>query len=1205
MGTFTDKLEIAFATQPMAAIPVWTDVSAYLRPEEIRVETRGRPDEFSEGQPCQFACVVDNTDGRFTQNLPTSPYYPNVRIGRRLRWSRTYSGSARTYVRFDGHVNEFPTAWQAPGGQFALAVITATDRLKRFGQVGELRSMVEEEILRETVTTLGGGATSLISDNDSGFEAGISNWAVGGGGTITATSEQAHSGSQSMKAVLDGTGGGLWAKNDGNTFAAAQTVSPGQILSTGAWFRAGGAAGSGTSYNKLIGFFTDTDEHYQLTDPATVPTGEFAYVSLHWNVAGIAGRIAAIRAANPGVKLLAYQNLGGMIAGPHTNNRPTTLVTQEQAAGHGTGGDDWRLHKASDSSVIVFNDFTYLQAAHIGRASYRTQATGHFAGIKADGFDGVFLDDVNTHPGHGFDTADAGHSSEFASDVAYRDAMVDAMGVLASAARAQGLLVVANVGVDPWTASQYDGYLSLLTNGSLDGACREFWINWGSSAVYYDGATWSDTMKYLTDAEAAGAWAMVNSYPLTTPDAQRSIRYGLASFYLHWNGTAPSGFGYNDGRPIGNYGDYRSLIGTPTEAKQLVSGTTADGAWMRHYTGGVAIANAKSTAGVVTFTLGGTYLDPSGTPVTSVGLDTKRGMVLLTPTGASARAWQPVLRYLDSLNNYVTQDNGPPVTVIDTAWTEGRHENRTVPSSPAGIAKVLAQVQTANGTVNGEVDYVDDMWLQRVDPATQSAVGPSAYYPLSEPDGATRAGNMAGSAQQPARIVQRGTGGELNFGQGTGPGFDQLPAPMFTPVNTTNGKYLAAALTTPIGGAALTLEGFFLARDSTITGRAIAVLETPSGIRVELQVDTGGRLRVLVDAYGLSLLQLASAIKVNDGHTHHAAVTLSVAGTTATTRLYLDGVQVNTGWARPLLSVGGFATLWIGGHKTGRLFDGTLSHVAAHSVALSPARIADHAHAGLDGLAGERTDQRIGRIADWAAIPPVDRDLDTGDGTVGAQATAGQQPTVAMRQAEAAESGVLFISGDGKLTFHRRSRRYNTTPAFTLDVAQGHLADELTFPGDDFGLVNDMTVTRAGGTAARAVNQASIDEHGLYRDSAEIACQTDDQAFSAAGWRVNSYGTPLLRVPSVTVDLVTLDRLNPGLAAAVLAATISTRFRITGLPAQAPTAQIDLMIEGISETVRLGRHLVSFNCSPASVWDVWQLGVAGHSELGVTTRVAQ
>lgn len=395
-------------------------------------------------------------------------------------------------------------------------------------------------------------------------------------------------------------------------------------------------------YNKIVGYYTDTDEHYNLTDATVEPLGKILYASLHWNVAGIAGRIAAIKAANPGIKLLAYQNLGGMIAGPHTNNRPTTLVTQEQAAAHGTGADDWRLHKQSDGTVITFNDFTFLQAANIARASYVTQAAGHFAAIKADGFDGVFLDDVNMTPGHGFNTADPGRSSEFASDNAYRDAVVSAMTNLAAAARAQGLIVVPNVGMDPWNTNHYSGFQSMLTNGSMDVVNREFWTNWNSSAVYFDGATWSDTMKVQTDAEAAGAAVMVNSYPLSTPDHTRSIRYGLASFYLHWDGVKASGFGYNDGRPLANVGNYRSLIGAPTEAKQLVSGTTADGAWMRHFTGGVVIANAKSTAGTVTFTLGGTYVDPNGAQVTSVGLDTKQGMVLLSPgpalSGAAAGA---------------------------------------------------------------------------------------------------------------------------------------------------------------------------------------------------------------------------------------------------------------------------------------------------------------------------------------------------------------------------------------------------------------------------------------------------------------------------------------------------------------------------------------------------------------------------------------
>ncbi|HEY3258963.1 MAG TPA: hypothetical protein VGJ95_01625, partial [Pseudonocardiaceae bacterium] len=144
------KIEVAFASQPMAASPTWTDISTYASAVNPLSISRGRPDEFSDVQPGTMSLLLNNADGRFTRGRVASPYYPNVRNGRRIRVSIIYSST--TYVRFDGHVNEWPTTWEeGTGGAQSWVTVTATDRSKRLGQTGELRSMVEEEILRDAI----------------------------------------------------------------------------------------------------------------------------------------------------------------------------------------------------------------------------------------------------------------------------------------------------------------------------------------------------------------------------------------------------------------------------------------------------------------------------------------------------------------------------------------------------------------------------------------------------------------------------------------------------------------------------------------------------------------------------------------------------------------------------------------------------------------------------------------------------------------------------------------------------------------------------------------------------------------------------------------------------------------------------------------------------------------------------------------------
>lgn len=484
----------------------------------------------------------------------------------------------------------------------------------------------------------------------------------------------------------------------------------------------------------------------------------------------------------------------------------------------------------------------------------------------------------------------------------------------------------------------------------------------------------------------------------------------------------------------------------------------------------------------------------------------------------------------------------------------------------------------------------------------------AVYYPLAEPNESITIASATKHTQAVGFIVQNGTGGTIEFGAGTGPGTDELSAVMFTPVNTSNGKLLRADLTQPIGHptSGVTLECWFRA-DSGIINRTIAILagyENGDPSYLQLGIGSDGKLHGTRIKDGVFKYDIISSTTVNDNETHHAVVKESDTGATATGQLFLDNVSQGTqAYSEPTLPA--YIRLRIGGDSFGpNLFTGTIAHVAAYSTALSTTRISDHYHAGKDGLAGERTDQRIGRIADYISYPTANRAFDIGDSTVGWQGTSGAQPLSAMQESEQTEFGVLFISMDDKLTFHGRSRRYNASVGLTLDAQQAaQLRRDLEFPGDDLGLTNDARITRARGPEMRAVNQDSIDLYGLYRSSRTVISETDNQAQAAADWLVNNYGEPKTRVTPITVDLYVLSQQNPSLVTTVLNAEISTKLRLANLPAQAPATTIDAFIEGWTETLGVAMWTIQFNCSPADFANVWELGVAGFSELGVTTRL--
>jgi hypothetical protein len=132
-------MEMAF-TQPFAASPTWTDVSAYVMLDMGITWHRGRADPLSLCQPGTSSWTFDNSDGRFVPNRSASPYYPNVKINRGVRFTAVWLGV--TYRMF----TQFTDPWQTDleGGLKPISPMTATDRFKMFARKKLSRMYVEE-----------------------------------------------------------------------------------------------------------------------------------------------------------------------------------------------------------------------------------------------------------------------------------------------------------------------------------------------------------------------------------------------------------------------------------------------------------------------------------------------------------------------------------------------------------------------------------------------------------------------------------------------------------------------------------------------------------------------------------------------------------------------------------------------------------------------------------------------------------------------------------------------------------------------------------------------------------------------------------------------------------------------------------------------------------------------------------------------------
>lgn len=120
----------------------WTAVSAYLRLSAGVTITQGRSTASDDGQPGTLTLTLENFDGRFTPDNPTSPYYPNVVEGKRIRVGGT--GGGVTSQRFLGYIRTWMPDFTAGSSRNGLVQVTAADRLGQQARVDRYSDYASE-----------------------------------------------------------------------------------------------------------------------------------------------------------------------------------------------------------------------------------------------------------------------------------------------------------------------------------------------------------------------------------------------------------------------------------------------------------------------------------------------------------------------------------------------------------------------------------------------------------------------------------------------------------------------------------------------------------------------------------------------------------------------------------------------------------------------------------------------------------------------------------------------------------------------------------------------------------------------------------------------------------------------------------------------------------------------------------------------------
>ncbi|MFI6862649.1 carbohydrate binding domain-containing protein [Streptomyces sp. NPDC050421] len=198
-------------------------------------------------------------------------------------------------------------------------------------------------------------------------------------------------------------------------------------------------------------------------------------------------------------------------------------------------------------------------------------------------------------------------------------------------------------------------------------------------------------------------------------------------------------------------------------------------------------------------------------------------------------------------------------------------------------------------------------------------------------------------------------------------------------------------------------------------------------------------------------------------------------------------------------------------------------------------------------------------------------------------------------EAEQADGGILYEDRDRlQLVYRGRSSLYNQRVALALDyLAKGEVPPPLEPTEDDQKIRNDVTVVRDGGSSSRiqvtegplsvAVPPAGV---GIYDESVTLSLYSDAQTEGIAGWLSHLGTVDEARYPTITVWV----HAAPHLADAVLALDIGDRLTIANPPAWLPPDTIDQHVRGYTEVLGLFEWSLTYNCAPASPW---QVGVEG------------
>jgi hypothetical protein len=381
-------------------------------------------------------------------------------------------------------------------------------------------------------------------------------------------------------------------------------------------------------------------------------------------------QIPAIRAANPDTKILVYKNVQATRSDGEVNYPSTGVTYTDANANH----PDWFI-KNSSGGRVSFTDYPNLMwAMDVSNPAYQTKWKDNVAAVLArDGWDGVFMDDVQMYNCHLAGISIPKYPDDAAIEADFRSFLA----TVGPALTASGYLVLPNIGVKSGN-DYFRTHIPTFTQYT-SGMMREFSTSWSSGALF--GGVWWEWVRSINDdARAAGKIFVAVDYGSQTDVAH--MRYSRASFLmsagdndaLMYAPLSPATDPWND--------EWTIDIGSPLGARFQTAG-----GWRRNFTGGITVVNPSETSSI-TMSLGGTYLMPNGSSVSSVALPAMSGLILRStspqpsPTPTASATPTPTASATPTPSPTPTASSSPSPSPTPTASSSPSPSPTPTPPAP-------------------------------------------------------------------------------------------------------------------------------------------------------------------------------------------------------------------------------------------------------------------------------------------------------------------------------------------------------------------------------------------------------------------------------------------------------------------------------------------------------------------------------------------